>query len=127
MARTAVTPTSLVGNGSVANPAGTTIDATLVTNGVTITPTKTAERLYVRVNNTHGSDHVVTVKAGTSTAALDAGRGDLTVTVPATSGSMLIGPLTSARFAQPGNAIYIDFDSGTTGTIAAFHIPRAWS
>jgi hypothetical protein len=124
VARTAVAPTVMVADSSVDTPAGTTIDATLVTNGVTITPTRRIEDLYLRVANTFGADKAVTIKAGTSTAALDSVKGDLAVTVQATSGSKLIGPLSSSRFEQPGGLLWVDFATGFTGTIAVIHQPR---
>ncbi|MFI0939149.1 hypothetical protein [Streptomyces sp. NPDC021020] len=123
MARTDVPLSVLVGNGSLADPAGTTIDATNDHSiGVAVTH---PEELLIRVTNTAGSDHVVTVKAGGPyPPAWRGGQGDLTVTVPATTGVAWIGPLSSSRFLQAGNVLNVDIESGHTGKITAFKVPR---
>ncbi|MEU0589986.1 hypothetical protein [Streptomyces ardesiacus] len=125
MARTAVNYTPLVPNGHLSDPAGTTIDSTLVTNGVVINDAD-PERTLIRVTNTAGTDKVVTVKAGTGGQSWMAGQGDSATTVAATSGKEFIGPFTSARFQQQGSKLYVDFASGTTGTITVFKLPKAF-
>jgi hypothetical protein len=123
MARTDVPISILVGNGSLADPAGTTIDAT---NDHSISlATVHSEELLIRVTNTAGADHTVTVKAGgANPPAWRGGQGDLTVTVPATSGVAWIGPLSSSRFFQAGNVLNVDIETGLTGKITAFKVPR---
>jgi hypothetical protein len=123
MARTALAYSALVANGSLTTPAGTTIDATLVTNGVKIVAGM-PERTILRVTNTHGADHAVTIKAGAYPPAVAAGQGDLAVTVPATSGDVLIGPVESGRFLQSNGEIWVDFATGFTGTVTALRVPR---
>jgi hypothetical protein len=125
MARTAVNYTPFVPNGHLTDVAGTTIDSTLVTNGVVINDAD-PERTLIRVTNTAGADKVVTVKAGTGTQSWMAGQGDSATTVAATSGKEFIGPFTSARFQQHGSKLYVDFASGTTGTITVFKLPKAY-
>ncbi|MEU0979029.1 hypothetical protein ABZ488_07400 [Streptomyces griseus] len=125
MPRTAVPYTPFVPNGALADPAGTTIDSTLVTNGVVINDVD-PERTLIRVTNTAGADKVVTVKAGTGTQAWMGGQGDSATTVAATSGKQFIGPFTSARFQQRGSKLYVDFASGTTGTITVFKLPKGY-
>ncbi|MDX3183494.1 hypothetical protein ACN6LF_001858 [[Kitasatospora] papulosa] len=125
MPRTAVPYTQFVPNGSLADPAGTTIDSTLVTNGVVINNAD-PERTLIRVTNTAGTDKVVTVKAGTGTQSWMGGQGDSATTVAATSGKQFIGPFTSARFQQKGTKLFVDFASGTTGTITVFKLPKAY-
>lgn len=125
MARTAVSYTALTPNGHTSDVAGTTIDATLVTNGVVINGVD-PERTLLRVTNTAGTDKVVTVKAGTGVQSWMAGQGDLATTVAATSGKEFIGPFTSARFQQAGSKLYVDFASGFTGTITVFKLPKAF-
>ena len=125
MARTAVSYTALTPNGHTSDVAGTTIDATLVSNGVVINGVD-PERTLIRVTNTAGADKVVTVKAGTGVQSWMAGQGDLATTVAATSGKEFIGPFTSARFQQAGSKLYVDFASGTTGTITVFKLPKAF-
>lgn len=120
MARTAVTVTDLTGATSVANPAGTTADAT---NGHVITGTR-PEVLLLRVNNTAGGAKNVIVKAGAFPIAESSGQGDLTVSVPATTGSVLVGPLESARFLQNDGTLNVDLEAGFTGTVAALKVNR---
>ena len=120
MARTAVTVTTLTANTGVTEPAGTTADPTNdhVVAGIP------AEELILRFANTNGSDRVAIIKAGDSTPALEAGLGDLDITVPATTGVRWVGPLTSARFAQDNGDINIDLAASFAGTVTAYRIPR---
>lgn len=124
MARTELTPTELAKNDGTETPAGTTIDATLVTNGAYFTPTSPLEEYIVRVTNTHTSAHDVTVKAGDSPPALLAGQGDLAEEVVADTGDVILGPLTSGRFMQDDGNVNIDFATGHVGAISVIHIPR---
>lgn len=127
MARTTVNYTPFVPNSHLTNPAGTTIDSTLVTNGVTI-PISDPEHTVIRVNNTATGAKNVTVKAGTGSQAWMAGQGDLVQAVGANTGSEFLGPFTSARFQQDGgSALYVDFESGFLGTITVFKMPKAWN
>ncbi|MFK4096721.1 hypothetical protein [Streptomyces anthocyanicus] len=123
MARTNVPISNLVGNGSLADPAGTTLDAT---NDHSIDVSVThPEELIIRVTNTHSSAHTVTLKAGgTNPPAWRGGQGDLTVSVPATTGVAWLGPVSSSRFQQAGGLLHVDIESGHTGTITAFKVPR---
>ena len=120
MARTAVPASNFVGNGSLADPAGTAVDPT---NGHTVAAAK-FDRLVLRVNNTSASARVVTVKAGAYPPAIAAGQGDLAVSVPATS-VVFIGPFESGRFAQVDGSLSVDLASGITGTVTAFVLPKA--
>lgn len=124
MARTAVTPRALVANGGLNGATGaTTIDSTLVTNGVVINSAE-PERTVLRVANTEGSTNVVTIKAGDYPPALAAGLGDITVTVAATTGVQYIGPFESGRVLQSNGTMEIDFESGMTGSIDALLLPK---
>ncbi|MBT2425132.1 hypothetical protein J7F02_05360 [Streptomyces sp. ISL-112] len=124
MPRTAVSYTPLVPNNHLTDPAGTTIDSTLVTNGVVINGVD-PEHTLIRVTNTAGSAKNVTVKAGSGSAAWMAGQGDLVQSVALTSGVEWLGPFTSARFQQQGSKLHVDFASGHTGAITVFKLPRA--
>lgn len=122
MARTALTPTSLSG-GDVADPAGTTIDATLVTNGVVINSADPS-RTVLRVTNSAGTAKKVTVRAGGADGpAWMRTQGDLEVSVAA-GATRWIGPLSEARYSQHGGKLNIDFETGTTGTVAALKMGR---
>ncbi len=125
MARTAVVPRALVANGNLNGATGaTTIDSTLVTNGVVVTSAH-PERTLIRVTNTEGSTNTVTVNAGDNPPALAAGGGALVVTVAATTGVRYIGPFESGRFLQSDGTIEIDFESGMTGAIDVLLLPRS--
>lgn len=118
MARTAVPLTALVANGSIANPAGTAVDPT---NGHVISGAR-MRKFFVRVTNTNGTNRTCTIKAGAYPPAESAGLGDLVVTVPATTGDVLIGPLESARFSQANGDIWVDLGASIAGIIAAFQL-----
>ncbi|MFD9905627.1 hypothetical protein [Streptomyces sp. NPDC059063] len=120
MARTAVPYSNLVPNGNLAQPAGTALDATndhVINSAV-------PELTVLRVTNTDGSPHTVTVKAGDNPPALAAGQGDLTVSVAATTGVQLIGPFESGRFLQANGTMEIDIEASHAGTITALRVPR---
>lgn len=131
MPRTAVAPTVLSGNAITANLAGTTIDATLVTNGVEVVGFPLDE-LIVRVVHTSAAERDVIVQSGSNPPADAAGQGDQVVVFAAgnvTAQTRYFGPFPSARFKSVGNAtddtgLWIDFESGFTGTITVFHVSR---
>lgn len=133
MPRTAITPRALVANGSLDSATGpTTIDATLVTNGVVINGAE-PERTLIRVTNTEGSTNTITLKAGDKPPAEAAGQGDLVVTHAANTGARYSGPFESGRFLKRlddagvnrGGSLFIDFETGMTGTIDVLLLPRA--
>lgn len=79
------------------------------------------ERNFLHVKNTAGSSMTVTV---TATAKV---RGqavaDLVVTVPATTGDMMIGPITADLFAGLSDGLAtITYSSTTSVTVAALGI-----
>lgn len=127
MPRTAVVPRALVPNGNLTGATGaTTIDATLVTNGVVVENAK-PELMLIRVTNTEGSTNTVTIAAGDNPPALAAGLGSLVVTVAASTGVQYIGPFESGRFLQGGadmGDLHIDFETGMTGAIDILTFPR---
>lgn len=124
MARTAVVPRALIKNSNLIGTSGaTTIDSTLVSNGITIANAK-PEKLLIRVTNTEGSTNTVTVKAGDNPPALRAGQGDLVVTVAATTGVQYIGPLESDKYLQADGSLEIDLETGMTGSFDALYMPR---
>lgn len=122
MPRTAVVPTTFTANAATTRPAGTTIDATLVTNGVVIADAPFAE-LVVEIDKQATSDHDVTFAAGDDPPAIAAGQGALVVNFDEDD-IKLVGPFTGARFAQDTGDLHIDFETGTTGTLRAYRIPR---
>jgi hypothetical protein len=124
MARTSITPTALSPTAETA-PVSTTIDATLVTNGISVAAGGLGA-LVIRVANTNGSDRVITVKAGDDPPAHQAPIGDLAVTVAATSGVELIGPLETARFLQDDGTIHIDLAASFAGSIEIYSFPKGY-
>lgn len=136
MARTNLPLTNLVGNGAVLNNAGTAIDAT---NGMNIAFPGTAvpaggstDDLVLFVENTAAATKTVIVRAGvgggaTPGPAFRSGLGDYTTgNLTATTGTAFIGPFDPSRFVQLDDSLNIDFAAGTTGTIWALRVPRAF-
>lgn len=125
MPRTAVAYRNLVANSSLNGATGpTTVDATLVTNGVVVEDA-VPELTIIRATHTDGTAHDLIVRAGDNPPALAAGQGDLTVEVALTSGVRYFGPFESGRFLQNDGNLHIDFETGYVGTIDVLRIPRA--
>lgn len=123
MARTAVSYSNLAANSSLADPAGTNLDAT---NSHSIAKAH-PERTLLRVTNTAAATKVITVKAGTYPPALAAGLGDVTYTLAAgnvTTQVVWLGPFESGRFLQSDGSLNVDVAAGHTGTITAFLVPK---
>jgi len=119
MARTAVTVTDLTTATSVADPAGTTADAT---NGHTITGVR-PEVLALRVKNTTAGALNAILRAGAQPLANASGQGDLTVSVGA-GATVFITPSESARFLQNDGSVSLDLQATFTGTVTAFKVNR---
>lgn len=118
MGRTAVTVTDLTAANSSADPEGTTANPT---NGHTVSGV-TPEVLVFRVANTSGTAANAILRAGAQPLAPSSGLGDLTVSVPATTGVVWIGPTESARFLQPDGTVSLDLGTGFTGKVTAFKV-----
>lgn len=121
MARTVGTVNELVANSSIAEPAGNAVDPA---NGHIFTPTGEGqlEEMYLRINLTFAGSKNITIKAGANPPALAAGQGDLVVAINNTT--RVLGPFSSARFAQKDGSLWLDVEAAATGTIFAFHMPR---
>jgi len=119
VARTDVTTTKIVstawsGHADVAE-APVTIDAALVAAGVRLLCTN-PDKVVVRISNTHGSVHAVSV---VRTNAQDQPAADYaSVAIPATTGVRWF--VFKQRVLQPDGGIYINFDPGHTGSLVAF-------
>lgn len=120
MARTDVPLSELSVNSNLADPAGTSGDAT---NNHIISGAA-PEEIVIRVVNGDTAAHTATVLAGASPPALSAGQGDLAQSVGASSTEWL-GPFTSARFVQADGSLHLDLDADTSVTVTAFHMPRS--
>ena len=116
MARDNVAITAVTLNAGTAQPAGTTIN---VTNGAEVASNDT-DNLMLEIRNTDGTDRVATIVAGVGPLAE---YGDLAITVPATSGVMMVA-LEGARFVQADGKIYVNFAASFAGTIAAYRLPQ---
>jgi hypothetical protein len=134
MARTAITLNTLTPNGSIAAPAGNAVDQAngmnlaIPANAIPTSPDM--DTLVLVVTNSAGSTKAITIDAGvgggaTPGPAFRSGLGALTVNV-ATTATVYIGPLESARFAQLDGSLNVDFASGFTGTITALILPTRW-
>lgn len=79
------------------------------------------ERTFLHVKNTAGSSMTVTITAtGQVRGQLAA---DLVVTVPATTGDMMIGPIPSELFAGASDGLAaVAYSSTTSVTVAALRI-----
>lgn len=123
MARTALTVTTLTANAAVADvlaSAGVAIDAT---NHHALTVAKPLDSYIIRINNTTAGTKAATIKAGDNPPADAAGQGDLSVSC--TNGQVkFVGPLESARFLQNDGTLNIDIETGMTGFIQVFRVPR---
>src|SRR5690242_16766277 len=105
MPRAALTPTAITPNAGQADPTGTASVAG-AGNGFTIA-NPGSKLILLRVANASGGSGTVTVLAGTQPTAISGGQGNLSDTV-ANSTTRWIGPLESARFAQPDGSIAIE-------------------
>lgn len=130
MARTALALTKLKPNDILDIPAGSAIDQA---NGMKISFPATnvpadphMDSLFLYVATTNGADKTVTIKAGANPPAFRAGLGDLVITAKAANGGGIIGPFDKSRYVQSTGDLYIDFQSGITGTITAFIMPLRW-
>lgn len=94
----------------------TTIDATLVTNGLDITDFWDYKNPKLIVTNSSGAVDL-TIKAGNLTSS---GLGDYVVEI-GSSATVVIDQLESARHIQSSidSSLWVDFESGFTGTIYA--------
>ena len=123
MSRTAVTVTKLAENSSVADPAGTALNAG-PGNGHEISGVP-LEELVLEIDSTFAGAKNFTILRGDSPPALEAGQGDLVIAI--NEAVRLVGPFTSGRFIQAGadaGKLLIDVEASATGTIKAYHVPR---
>lgn len=117
MARITLTPTQLVANGGVADPAGTASVAG-AGNGFTIAaPSGNNVNLWLRVANASGGSGTISVLAGSQPLAISSGLGPVTVTV-ANSSTQWVGPFDSARVTQNDGSLTIE--TSVVMTVTAF-------
>lgn len=117
MARTSIAVTTIA-------PAGVTLATTAVDqpNGMKV-PAPTVDGMTVlQVTNTDTSPHTVTVRAGSPVLGTGTWP-DLSTSVPASS-TKFFGPFESARVLQADGTIWVDFQLGHAGTVAALQIAK---
>lgn len=135
-ARTAIAPVQLLNDNGVLQGAGTTINASLVTNGATVAAPGPF-RLLLIVNNTDAAPHNLIVRASRSgvdasgntqvnpsanTVFTQSTVGDLSVSVVnATTQAFLIS--STDRFTQDDGSVSIDFAASFAGTIWVYRLP----
>lgn len=119
-----LTLTEVPESGAVNQPAGDTID----TDGVVpLEAGGTTERIVLEVINNDDAALTVKIKAGSHERA---GIGDLSVALAASGGATakrIIAGLESARFAQKGGHMNIEFNAASgapNATVRAYRLPR---
>jgi hypothetical protein len=120
MQRLVITPKLLVGGGCLGIMAGAAIDAEACSAGAAIPQPRDSET-FLQIDNTSDVARSVTLRAGVNASAATAA--DLTLTVAAGETAFL-GPFESAAFVQADGDLYVDFESGFTGTVRAIQAPR---
>lgn len=108
---------SFVPNGALAQPTPAATDATNIVLAGAVNLDEVMLRAVVATATTS-----ITVKAGDNPPALAAGQGDLVVA--AAVGTHLIGPFTSARFAQSDGTLNVNVATPANVTLTALHLPR---
>jgi hypothetical protein len=117
MARATLTPTALVPNAGINDPAGTASTAG-AGNGFTV-PYAGSKLILLRVTNSTGGSGTATVLAGSQPSAIASGQGSLADTVGA-GATRWLGPFESARFQQPDGSLAID--TSVVMTVTAFSV-----
>lgn len=117
MARTPVPYSNALVNGSLADPAGTSV-ASGAGNGAQVAAALPELTLLRVVATTAGN---AVVKAGALPLDAAGGQGDLTVAI-GTNGTVFIGPIESGRFLQNDGSLIVE--TTQTMTVTAFKVAR---
>lgn len=120
MSRTAVAYSTLVANGSLADPAGTAVSSG-AGNGGRIAIAH-PEKTILRVSNASGGSGTATVLAGANPPALAAGQGNAAAVTVADGAKAFLGPFESGRFLQADGSMIIE--TSVAMTVTAFFVPR---
>lgn len=121
MARTALTVYTATPSAKLDDPAGDAVNPG-AGNGHYVPASVPANEAFLRLDLT-GANKDVTIVAGDNPPAIAQGLGDLTENVIASTHGWF-GPLDSSRFAQSDGTVHVDIETGASGTITLFHIPR---
>jgi hypothetical protein len=123
MARTAKALTALANDAGVDSAAAYTAVDQPNGHAITNAGSKDADKLVLVVKNTTAGPLNVTIKAASGDPwAQHKGVGDLVVSVPAT-GERAIALGDGARYRQPDGNLWVDYQVGFAGSIAAFLLP----
>lgn len=117
MARVTLTPTALVANGGVADPAGTASVAGAGNGFVIPASSRPQHEVFLRVANASGGSGTISVLAGSQPSAISSGLGPVTVTVANTT-TQWVGPFDSSRVQQPDGSLLIE--TSVVLTVTAF-------
>lgn len=119
MANVNIPASSLVNNGTLADPAGTSFTAS---GNVGVLPSgKLPERMMLRITGGGSAGNLV-LKAGANPPYPSSSLGDMTVAFGA-SGTVWAGPFTSARFTQADGTM--TFTASQNCTVTALCLPSA--
>lgn len=119
MARDAVAITDLTIDAGTDLVAGTAIAPA---DGATIAAAGNTRKLLIWVSNTESAAYDVTLTAPTANPnAPRSALGNVVYEVGAGEEAFFV--IESARFAQSDGAIYVDFETGMTGFVAAYRLP----
>ena len=94
----------------------TTVDSTLVTAGLSVTDFFNTEEPRIHIYNSAAGAKNLTLVASTDARAIKGGIGNKVIAVPAGE-THVIDQIEAARFMQADNALYVNFETGFTGTI----------
>jgi len=91
---------------------------------------KADERLYIHAKNSNAATATITINPVSPTSAKVPGVGTITVpaitkVVPATTGDVLIGPISQAYIDATGQVTLANTGTITNLTVAAFHLAPA--
>jgi hypothetical protein len=82
-------------------------------------------RRILRVKNGSGSAVTVTVNIPATLDGVAPANGGKQITVPATTGDMVIGPFPSTTYNQADGKVYVDFSAATSVTLAVLEVSPA--
>lgn len=124
MARSEIAIVDLSQSAFTAQGSGDAIDAT---NHHVLTPGNgPVEDIVLHVYHTTASEKDITIKAGDSPPALAAGQGDIVEAFAAGDSTPVqkFICLESGRFLQSDGTVQVDIESGMTGYIFAYRVPK---
>lgn len=77
--------------------------------------------VFLHIKNTNAATRVITVATPATVAGM--AIAELTYTIAATTGDVMIGPFDTGVFNQSGGIVHVDFSADTNVTVAAIKLP----